>query len=74
MSRLSAEHIKCLRERPEALPYGATATYHFTRTDMAHQFAEAMRYDLSGIRTAVYESEQVVIVEYRYNEEPTCMT
>ena len=67
--KVSAEHRKFLREHPEALPYGATVTHHFTRTDMAHAFAEAMRYDLTGIRTAVYESEQVVIVEYRYNEE-----
>ena len=70
MSRITTEHQQFLYgENADGLPHGAIVTHHFTRTQMAHQFAEAMRLPVAAPLTrTVYESEHVVICEYRYND------
>ena len=71
MSDITTAHRRFLYgKRADGLPHGAVVTHHFTRTDMAHEFAKAMRFPCPRPMTrTVYESEQVVIVEYQYNDE-----
>jgi len=69
MAHLSASHYK-FHYRDDGLPYGCTETVTFTRPDMIAVYADAMRTpteDETLTRLDVYEGEDCVIVEWRYN-------
>ncbi len=65
MSAITATHLK-FHYGTDSLPKGATETVHFTRTDMPHVYADAVRESLYCIDA--YVSDHTVIVEYAYND------